>query len=103
MSEQPESGLERLEPRVEFSITPEMEVGVYASFANLWHDNDVFTIDFTAVTQPPQPAEDDLGQAYVRVQGRVVARVRIPPNQVFELMKALELQLSAWEAANHPT
>ena len=26
-----------------------MEAGVYASFANLWHDNDVFTIDFNKV------------------------------------------------------
>ena len=94
---------DNLETRVEFSIPPEMEAGVYASFANLWHDNDVFTIDFTAVTQPPLKVEDELGHDFVRVQGRVVARVRIPPGQVFELMKALELQLSAWEAANPRT
>jgi hypothetical protein len=31
----------------------------------------------------------------------VVSRVRIPPSQVFELMKALEQQLSAWEK-EHP-
>jgi hypothetical protein len=27
----------------------------------------------------------------------VVARVRVPPSQVFEIMKALERQLTAWE------
>jgi hypothetical protein len=26
-----------------------------------------------------------------------VARVRVPPNQVFEIMKALERQLTGWE------
>jgi hypothetical protein len=82
---------------VEFSVSPEVEVGVYASFANLWHDSDVFTIDFSAPTAPPQLGEDPAGQPAVRVQARVVARVRIPPGQVFELMKALESQLSAWE------
>lgn len=28
---------------------------------------------------------------------RIVARIKIPPAQVFELMKALEQQLTAWE------
>ena len=31
---------------------------------------------------------------------RVVARVRIPPSQVWELMKALEQNLSAYEREN---
>ena len=40
-------------------------------------------------------AADDIVQ-----QSAVVSRVRIPPAQVFELMKALEQQLSAWESEN---
>jgi hypothetical protein len=32
-------------------------------------------------------------------KARVVSRVRIPPAQVFELMKALEKQLTQWEAS----
>ena len=28
----------------------------------------------------------------------MIQRVKIPPKQVFELMKALEHQLSAWES-----
>lgn len=33
----------------------------------------------------------------MHVPTRIVSRVRIPPSQVFELMKALEQQLSAYE------
>jgi hypothetical protein len=32
-----------------------------------------------------------------QAQAQVVARVRVPPSQVFEIMKALERQLTAWE------
>jgi hypothetical protein len=89
---------EVVENRFEVSILPELEGGVYASFANLWHGPDVFTIDFAALSAPPERVEDEEGTAYNRFQTRVVARVRIPPGQVFELMKALEIQLSAWES-----
>lgn len=81
----------------EVETAPEVEPGVYADFANLWHTADVFVIDFAALRQPPQPGEDDSGQQVIKVPTRIVARVRIPPGQVFELMKALEAQLSAWE------
>ena len=83
--------------RFEVSIAPELEGGVYASFANLWHGPDVFTIDFAALSAPPERVDDESGLPYIRFQTRVVSRVRIPPSQVFELMKALEIQLSAWE------
>jgi hypothetical protein len=86
-----------VENRFEVSIAPELEGGVYASFANLWHGPDVFTIDFAALAAPPTRSQDENGQEFTQIQTRIVARVRIPPGQVFELMKALEIQLSAWE------
>ena len=87
-----------VENRFEVSIAPELEGGVYASFANLWHTTDVFTLDFAALAAPPVLVQDEDGRAYTQIQTRIVSRVRIPPGQVFELMKALESQLSAWEA-----
>ena len=46
-------------------------------------------------------AEDtDSGIWYLHVPARVVARVRIPPGQVWELMKSLEQNLSAYEREN---
>ena len=88
---------EQPERRLNISATSEMESGVYADFATLWHTSDIFTLDFGAMTRPAQLIQGDTGQPVIDVNARLVARVRIPPQQVFELMKALEQQLSAWE------
>lgn len=84
-------------PRFAVELPPELVAGVYADFASVWHSNDVFTLDFAVVSQPPQPAQDENGEAYVAVPTRIVSRVRIPPSQVFEIMKTLEQQLTRWE------
>jgi hypothetical protein len=72
------------------SLPAGMGSGVYADFAAVWHSRDVFTLDFAALLGPT-------GGAAQERRAEVVARVRIPPSQVFEIMKALETQLSAWE------
>lgn len=62
--------------------------GTYADFVSVWHSRDVFVLDFAVLAQPTTPQQ---------LNARVVSRVRIPPTQVFEIMKALEQQLTAWE------
>jgi len=74
------------------NMPPELTAGAYADFVRAWHTKDVFILDFANLVEPVR-AEDDA----VLLSATVVSRVRIPPSQVFELMKALELQLSAWE------
>jgi hypothetical protein len=55
-------------------------------------------IDFSTEVRPSEVAEDpEDGTPYLHVPARVVARVRIPPSQVWELMKSLEQNLSAYE------
>jgi len=86
------------ETRFSIEISPEVEGGVYANFVSIWHDNDGFTLDFAAVTGQPRPKQDTGdGHVFLNVPARIVSRVHIPPSQVFEIMKALEQQLSAWE------
>lgn len=81
-------------------LPAEVEVGVYANFVSVWHDQDSFTLDFAAVTRPGVTMHDEeTGQAFIGIGAKIAARVRIPPSQVFEIMKALEQQLSAWEIA----
>lgn len=95
MTEQPQ------EHRVEITVPPDHEVGVHASFASVWRTQDSFVIDFSTEVRPPEVAEDpENGTRYIGVAARVVARVRIPPGQVWELMKALEQNLSAYEREN---
>jgi hypothetical protein len=43
--------------------------------------------------------EGDDGTKVTTAQAQIVSRVRVPPSQVFEIMKALERQLTAWEQA----
>jgi len=69
--------------------------GTYADFVMVWQTSENFVLDFAAFTGPPVTGEEDGEQ---QVPAQVVSRVRIPPSQVFEIMKALEQQLSMWEA-----
>ncbi|GLW97064.1 DUF3467 domain-containing protein [Microtetraspora sp. NBRC 16547] len=90
--------IEEPESRLEVSISPEVEAGQYANFASVWHTRDGFILDFAVITRPPAIADDpQSGTPYVSVPTRIVSRVRLPPAQVFELMKALEQQLTAFE------
>jgi hypothetical protein len=86
------------EQRFEIEISAEVEQGLWADVVSLWHTPDSFVLDFAVLRRPPYAVEDAESHAVARVMpARIVARVRIPPSQVFELMKALEQQLSLWE------
>ncbi|MCE1180659.1 MAG: DUF3467 domain-containing protein [Micrococcales bacterium] len=91
MSEHVQMRLERPE---------EMAQGVYADFTAVWHTADSFVLDFATLTAASQQGADEEGRPVQVNQATVVARVRIPQRQVFELMKALETQLSQWEREN---
>ncbi|MDR2620787.1 MAG: DUF3467 domain-containing protein [Propionibacteriaceae bacterium] len=80
------------EQRLQIGMPVDQAAGVYADFVRAWHTNDAFVLDFAALHEPAQATEEG-----VVIKAGVVSRVRIPPSQVFELMKALEQQLSAWE------
>jgi len=88
--------------QIQMNMPPEKAAGSYASFAGVWQDNDGFVLDFAVTTQPPVPATDDSGNQIMVLGAEVVSRVRIPPNQAWELMKALNDQLGKWEAAKGP-
>jgi hypothetical protein len=90
---QPEQPLPK---RYSVEVPADVVDGHYADLASLWHTPDVFVLDFAALKGMPQRSEHE-GVAVLQHQARIVTRVRIPPAQVFELMKALESQLSAWE------
>ena len=84
--------------RFQVDVPAEMEAGVPADFANIWHTRTSFVLDFAVPKGPPKVVEtdDEAGRAAV-VAAKVVARVRIPPEQVFEIARALTQQLDQWE------
>lgn len=86
------------ERQFEIDLPTEHIAGAYADFANVWHTPTVFIMDFLTLAKPPTDVVDPAtGDHRTVVPARVVSRVRIPPEQVFELAKALTQQLEFWE------
>lgn len=79
-------------------VVPEgVEAGLYANIVSVWHTTTEFTLDF--LTQTPSLVDVEMpdGSRVARPKLLAIARVKLPPQQIFELMKALEAQLSAFE------
>jgi len=74
--------------QIALELPDHLVAGVYANVVGVWHTPTEFTLDF-AVTQPPAVAADADGQPVQVVPARVVARVKLPPAQVFRLASAL--------------
>ena len=75
-------------------LPPETEVGIFADFASVWHTPNTFVLDFLSVKMPARPGG---GDAPV-VDAKVAARVRIPSEQIFPLIQALQTQGNQWLA-----
>ncbi len=87
---------DELPPQFEIDLPAKVVPGHYADFANVWHTPNVFVMDFVTLAQPPRE-DTSSGERVAVVPARVVSRIRIPPEQVFELAKALTQQLEFWE------
>jgi len=81
----------------EIVVPSELEAGVYANFLGVWHTVYEFTLDF-ATTQPPQETDPEDPSSPVRVPCRVVARVKIPPTVLFDILRALNENMTRYEA-----
>jgi hypothetical protein len=83
-------------------LPAEQELGVFADFASVWHTPTTFVIDFLAVKGPQRPSIDpqtgDLHPERPALDARVGARVRIPSEQIFPLIQALQAQGNQWLA-----
>jgi Protein of unknown function (DUF3467) len=94
MSEQPAEGRES---NFQVQVPPDLEGGVYANFLSVWHTGHEFTLDFSA-TQPPQMVDPDDPGSPVNVPCRVVARVKIPPTLVFDVIRAMNENMTRYES-----
>ena len=97
-TERRETVADELPRKFEIDLPTEVVPGHYADFANVWHTPTVFVMDFVTLAQPPREETDpETNERHTVVPARVVSRIRIPPEQVFELAKALTQQLEFWE------
>lgn len=80
----------------QFNVPPEWEGGVYANMLSVYHSAYEFTFDW-AVTQVPQPADpENPAEAYV-VPCTVTARVRVPATLIFDVLRAINGDMTAYE------
>ncbi|MEU1971749.1 DUF3467 domain-containing protein [Microbacterium sp. NPDC019599] len=80
-------------PHLQFEVElpGEIETGVFADFANIWHTPNTFVLDFLSVKGPVLQEGE-----HARLPVKVAARVRIPPEQIFPLIDALTQQGQRW-------
>lgn len=89
------------QPRVTFELSDELANGVYSNLAVVWHTAYDFTLDF-AVMQPAQVATTETGESVPIIPARIVARVKLPPAAVFELMQSLSTNERLYEEQYGP-
>jgi hypothetical protein len=87
------------QPRIEFEphADPAVEPGVYSNGLAIWHTAHEFTFDFFVSSQPPQEARTSSGETVIRAPHRLVARVRIPPTSVFDIIQTINQNLTLYE------
>jgi hypothetical protein len=74
---------------------PDGEVnGRYANFLTVWHTPHEFTLDFGVI----QPAEVDDDDGTTVVPCPVVARLKIAPSLVFDVLRALNDNMTRYES-----
>jgi hypothetical protein len=87
------------QPRIEFEphADPALEAGAYASGLAIWHTLHEFTFDFFVSSQPPTEAETAEGEKVIRAPHRLVARIRVPPTSVFDIIRTISQNLALYE------
>lgn len=86
----------------ELHAEPGLRGGVYANTLLVWHTPHEFTLDFMVHAQPPQPAQTAQGQAVIKAPHQLVARVRISPSVAFEVIRAINENMTNYESAFGP-
>lgn len=87
------------QPRIEFEshADPALEPGVYANGLAIWHTAHEFTFDFFVSSQPPQETRGPSGETVIRAPHRLVARLRVPPTSVFDIIRTINENLTMYE------
>ena len=81
------------QPEFAFRVPEELAGGTYANLLAIWHTAHEFTLDF-AVTMPAEGSES----GPPRVPCEVVARVKISPSVVFDVLRALNENMTKYES-----
>jgi hypothetical protein len=81
----------------ETRVDPAQEAGHYANALAIWHTGHEFTFDFLVSSEPPQPARTEDGEEVISAPHRLVARIRVPPTAVFDIIRTINQNLTLYE------
>lgn len=81
--------------RVVVHVPSHLEMGVYANQLAVWHTAHEFTLDFAQEDRPRMV--DHEGQPLHEIDWHVVARIKIPGSVIFEMIKALNANMTLYE------
>jgi hypothetical protein len=86
-------------PRMTFEThaDPALEAGTYANALAIWHTGHEFTFDFLVNSEPPRQARTEDGEDVIEAPHRLVARVRVPPTAVFDIIRTINQNLTLYE------
>jgi Protein of unknown function (DUF3467) len=82
---------------VEIDITPEVRRGVYANTLAIWFSPYEFVFDW-GVTDQVKPDDPEDPSSPLRMPMLIVARIRLPPGLVFDVLRALNQVMTDYEA-----
>jgi hypothetical protein len=77
---------------LDIDMPAELEAGVYANVLTAWHTPHEFTLDFGTIV--------DFEPDEIRLRG--VARVKVPPSAVFDVIRIIHREMTAYEATFGP-
>ncbi len=86
-----------VQPSFALEVPDALQAGVYSNVVVVWHTAYEFTLDFAVMAPLQMAAGPEGGDPVPVVPARVVARVKIPPAVVFELMQALSRNETLYE------
>lgn len=81
---------------IQIKMPDDLEAGAYANALAVWHTPHEFTLDFAAI-QPTQEMRQADGTVVLTVPARVTARVKVPPTLLFEIIKAINENMTQYE------
>jgi hypothetical protein len=90
---------EPAKPKMAFEThaDPAQEAGAYANALAIWHTGHEFTFDFLVNSEPPQSTRTEDGDEVIRAPHRLVARIRVPPTAVFDIIRTINQNLTLYE------
>ncbi len=86
------------DPDVRFDVfvPDDQAAGAYANLLNVWHTAHEFTLDFATV-MPAESGVNEAGDDIVRIPARVVQRIKVPPTLIFDVIRALNENMTRYE------